>query len=207
MEPVILAHAHTNWMSDQTQALVTLAIHFGSHLAHPAVACNSWLVEWPPHDALHKRQWTDERGDLAFRTRVAMLGAFGVSAPVERWSPDEIALVREHVAWYKRRVQPLIQAGDEYQLTPPPPVDGNGDWAAIWYAAKEAGRGVLLAFRLAGTESTRTFPLPGLDPDARYLVTPFDGKPEHRLGRELAVGLTVAVDESYRSALIAVERV
>ena len=85
-DPLILEHAHTNWMSDQTQALINLAIHFGSQLAHPAVECNDWLIEWPPHDGLHSSHPVDQRGDLAFRTAVAMLGTFGISAPVEQWS-------------------------------------------------------------------------------------------------------------------------
>jgi alpha-galactosidase len=206
MDGAILSHAHVNWMSDQTQAMVNLAIHFGSHLAHPAIECNNWLVEWPPHDALHRRQWTDERGDLTFRARVAMLGTFGISAPLDRWSADDLALVRRHVDWYKRHVQPLVQTGDEYFLTAPPPLDGNGDWAAIWYAAKDGGTGVLFAFHLAHGEPDRTFALPGLDPNATYCITPFDGDPDHRSGSDLAAGITVSADEPFRSVLIAVER-
>jgi alpha-galactosidase len=206
MDGAILSHAHVNWMSDQTQALANLAIHFGSHLAHPAVECNNWLVEWPPHDALHRRQWTDERGDLTFRTRVAMLGTFGISAPLDRWSDDDVALVRRHVDWYKRHVQPLIQTGDEYLLTPAPPLDGNGDWAIVWYAAKTADRGVLFAFRLGHGEAEHAMPLPGLDPDATYLVTPFDETAEPRSGKELSEGITVRLGAPYRSVLLAVEK-
>ena len=206
MDGAILSHAHVNWMSDQTQPLVNLAIHFGSHLAHPAIECNNWLVEWPPHDALHRRQWTDERGDLTFRARVAMLGTFGISAPLDRWSDDDFTLVRRHVDWYRRHVQPLVQHGDEYFLTVPPPLNGNGDWAAIWYAAKDAGTGVLFAFRLAHGETSHTFALPGLDPTATYRVTPFDRDPEHRSGSDLATGITVSASEPFRSVLIAVER-
>jgi alpha-galactosidase len=207
MDGAIMRHAHANWMSDQTQPLVNLAIHFGSHLAHPAVERNNWLVEWPPHDALHKRQWTDDRGDLAFRTRVAMLGTFGISAPVERWSEAEVAHVREHVIWYKQLVQPLIQTGDHFLLTGPPPLDGNGDWAAVWYVGKDAEKGVLFAFRLASGIGERTFALPGLDPSRRYAVTPFGGERVERSGEELAAGLMVTADERFRSALVAVERV
>ncbi|MEA2594797.1 MAG: alpha-galactosidase, partial [Thermomicrobiales bacterium] len=206
MDGALLSHAHVNWMSDQTQALVNLAIHFGSHLAHPAIECNNWLVEWPPHDALHRRQWTDDRGDLAFRTRVAMLGTFGISAPLDRWSSDDLAVVRRHVDWYKRHVQPLLQTGDEYFLTDPPPLDGNGDWAAIWYAAKDADRGALFAFRLGRGGAEQSFALPGLDPAATYRVTPFDGAAEQQTGKELFAGLTIAAAEPYRSVLIAAER-
>jgi alpha-galactosidase len=207
VDGAVMAHAHTNWMSDQTQALVTLAIRFGSHLAHPAVACNAWLIEWPPHDALHQRQWTDERGDLAFRTRVAMLGAFGISAPVERWSAEEVALVRAHVEWYRRQVQPLIQTGDQYLLSDPPPVDGNGDWATVWFASKGADHGVLFAFRLASADDNRSYALPGLDTAARYAVTTFEGERTEWTGAELANGVTVKAAAPYRSALLAVERI
>jgi alpha-galactosidase len=112
-DAAILSHAHTNWMSDQTQPLKNLAIHFGSQLAHPAIECNDWLIEWPPYHGLHSASEVDYRGDLAFRTRIAMLGTFGISAPVEKWSEDEITLVQSHVAWYKQRVRPLLHEGEQ----------------------------------------------------------------------------------------------
>ena len=205
-DPGILAHAHTNWMSDQTQPLMNLAIHWGSHLAHCPVECNDWLIEWPPHDGLHRLQSVDARGDLSFRTRVAMLGTFGISAPVERWTPEDVDVVKTHVVWYTDRVRPLVHAGDQYLLTEPPPLDGEGDWAALWYASKDRTRGILFAFRLAGAESQRSFPLPGLSPDARYRVETPEGLRDERAGADLAKGLVVIADAPFRSVLVAVER-
>ena len=134
-DAAILSHSHAYWLSDQTHPLMKLAIHFGSQLAHPPEQCNDWLVEWPPHEAQHDplRAPGGECGDLAFRTRVAMLGSFGISAPVEKWSSSDFNTVREHVAWYKQVARPVIQVGNQYLLTEAPPLDGNGDWAAIWY--------------------------------------------------------------------------
>ena len=96
----LLAHAHVNWISDQPGSLHKLAIHFGTQLAHPAVACNDWLVEWPPgripgYD--DDCRAGDMRGDLAFRLRVAMLGSFGISAGIDRWSAADIATAKVHV--------------------------------------------------------------------------------------------------------------
>ncbi len=206
-DPALLSHAHTNWMSDQTQSLINLAIHFGSQLAHPAIECNDWLIEWPPHDGLHANHAVDERGDVAFRTRVAMLGTFGISAPVERWSEEDFATVTNHVRWYKEIVRPLLQSGDQYLLTGARPLDGNGDWAAVWYAAKDAERGILFAFRLVSDEAERIFALPGLDPDAAYHVRSPEDWSAVRTGAELATGLAVMADIPFRSALIAVERI
>ncbi|GIW90736.1 MAG: alpha-galactosidase [Pirellulaceae bacterium] len=206
-DAAIQSHAHTNWMSDQTQPLKNLAIHFGSHLAHPAMECNDWLIEWPPHDGLHGRQpHVDQRGDLAFRTRIAMLGTFGISAPVERWSAADLEIVRTHIIWYKQYVRPLIHHGDQYLLTEPPPLDGQGDWAAIWYAAKDAGQGVLFAFRLASAEAERAFALPGLDPGANYRVRTPEGEMMYRSGAQLVDGFPVHTAEPFRSALVHVER-
>jgi alpha-galactosidase len=205
-DPAILSHAHTNWMSDQTQPLMNLAIHFGSQLAHCPVECNDWLIEWPPHDALHGRQGIDERGDLAFRTRVAMLGSFGISAPVEQWTREDFALVAHHVGWYKRFVRPVTHWGDQFLLTDPPPLDGQGDWAAIWYASKDRARGVLFAFRLASRETRRPFGLPGLIPEAQYRVATPEGWSTLHSGADLAKGLVATAEAPFRSALLVVER-
>src|SRR5690349_7458305 len=89
----IMSHAHTGWISDQTHPQMKLAIRFGSQLAHPATECNDWLAEWPPHvgQADTQRAPHGGLGDLAFRLHVAMLGSFGISAPVERWSREDAA--------------------------------------------------------------------------------------------------------------------
>lgn len=203
-DPAIMANAHVNWMSDQTNPLMNLAIHFGSQLAHCAFECNDWLVEWPPHSPIGAQ--SDPRGDLAFRARVAMLGSFGISAPVERWTEEEKSIVRTHVAWYKQIIQPIVLNGDQYFLTEPPPLDGNGDWAAVWYAAKNGERGVLFAFRLAGVDAHCLLPLPGLNREARYRLRAPEGWTAEYAGAELADGLVVDLDDFFRSALIYVEQ-
>ena len=195
MDGAILSHAHTNWLSDQPQAVGKLAIHFGMQRAHPAVCCNDWLVDWPP--AAYKGvKGIDHRGDLAFRLRVAMLGSFGISAPINGWNEADLALAAAHVMLYRDRLRALIQDGDQYQLTVAPPLDGQGDWAAMWYVAKDGATGVLFAFRLEGA-ARREFSLPGLRAGVRRVTgdggTPSDG------------GLLVTLRDRFRSALLLVE--
>jgi hypothetical protein len=67
----------------------------------------------------------------------SLLGTFGINAPVEKWSANDIMLVQIHVAWYKQRVRPSLHDGDQYLLTEALPLDGNGEWAVVWYAAKD----------------------------------------------------------------------
>jgi alpha-galactosidase len=209
MDGELLEHAHVNWISDWPGALRKLAIHVGTQLAHPAVVCNDWLVEWPPHSiAGYEAEETtgiDERGDLAFRLRVAMLGSFGISARIDRWPEEDFALAARHVALYREKLRPIIHHGDQYLLTPAPPADGNGDWAALWYVMKDGSRGVLFAFRLAGTAMQRAFPLPGLRDDRRYRAIPFSGAAAQASGGDLAAGCTVTLAERFQSELCLVE--
>ena len=210
----LLRNAHVNWMSDQWQAVKNLAIHFGSHLAHPARLCNDWLIDWPqPAPDARKNsdpslEWHwDGRGDLRFRLRVAMLGSFGLSSKLNLWSEAEIGTARQHIAWYKQKARDTISQGDQYLLTPPPPLDGHGDWAAIWYAAKDGSRGVGYFFRLEGDDADKSFCLHGLDPDAGYDVAFLDGGAERRNGQQLAEGLLVHIDDRFGSAAVAVSRI
>jgi alpha-galactosidase len=209
MDCALLSHAHVNWISDWPGAIRKLAIHIGTQLAHPAVVCNDWLVDWPPRAIIgHTRDETeniDERGDLAFRLRIAMLGSFGVSARLDLWPEADFATATRHVALYREELRPIIHHGDQYLLTEPPPLDGNGDWAAIWYAAKDGLSGVLFAFRLAGAAASRAFPLPGLRPDREYRVATYSDTLAPATGAALAAGLTVTIAAPFQSELCLIE--
>ncbi len=209
MDGEILAHAHVNWISDQPGALRKLAIHFGSQLAHPAVECNDWLVEWPPGSIAgydeEDADGLDERGDLPFRLRVAMLGSFGISARADQWPEADFAIATAHIALYRKKLRAIIHHGDQYLLTRSPAVDGSGDWAAIWYVAKDGLHGVLFAFRLGGAEASRSFPLPGLVAGLRYRVSRFSGAVTETMADMLMAGMTVAVPGQFQSELCVVE--
>lgn len=209
MDGGILSHAHVNWMSDQSGALRKLAIHFGIQLAHPAVVCNDWLIDWPGRSETPDQpaSFVDPRGDLPFRLRVAMLGTFGISAPVHRWPDEDLAVAAAHVALYRTRLRAIIHHGDRYALTRSPPADGNGDWAAVWYAAKDGLSGVLFAFRLAAADATRLFSLRGLHRQQRYLVRFQGAQQMEATGEALEEGLAITLPERFRSALCLVEAV
>ncbi len=195
MDGAILSRAHTNWLSDHPQAVAKLAIHFGMQRAHPASTCNDWLVDWPPR-AYSGIEGTDHRGDLAFRLRVAMLGSFGISAAIDRWSAADLDLTAAHIRLYRQHLRALIENGDQYQLTETPPIDGHGEWAAMWYVAKDGSKGVLFAFRLEGAPS-QELALPGLRSGLR-LVTG-DG------GELLKGGVRIRLHQPFRSALLLIE--
>jgi hypothetical protein len=187
-----------------------LAIHFGTQLAHPAVVCNDWLIEWPPgRIAGYDDEDTvglDERCDLPFRLRVAMLGSFGISASIDRWPEADLVVAAEHVVLYRSKLRLLIHHGDQYFLTPPPVMDGGDGWAAIWYAAKDRSGGVLLAFRLGSNDASHIFPLAGLTPEQSYRASLLSaGSVLDTAGEELGRGIEIIVPGSFQSELVLVE--
>jgi alpha-galactosidase len=210
MDGELLSHAHVNWVSDQPGPLRKLAIHFGTQLAHPAVVCNDWLIEWPPgriagYDDDEDSVGLDERCDLPFRLRVAMLGSFGISASIDRWPEADLVVAAEHVALYRGKLRSLIHHGDQYFLTPPP-TDGSGGWAAIWYVAKDGSNGVLFAFRLGSGGTSRIFPLAGLVLEKGYRASLLSaGSIIDTSGEALARGLSIAVPGQFQSELVIVE--
>ncbi len=205
----LMSHAHVNWMSDMVQPSRNLAIHFGSHRAHPAVTCNDWLIDWPPlSETHHLGRWNapDARGDLVFRLRVAMLGSLGISSALTRWTEDDIATARAHVDWYKTVGRPLVHHGDQYILTDQPPLDGNGDWAAMWFVAKDRASAMGLFFRLLGAGSRR-FALQGLDPAALYRLSADGAALGVLSGADLARGVDVTCRAEFTSVAITAERI
>jgi hypothetical protein len=85
-------------------------------------------------------------------------------------------------------------------------MDGAGAWAAIWYVAKDASSGVLLAFRLASNEASRVFPLSGLSPGKEYRASFFSAASQSdTTGEALARGLTVEIPGRFHSELVLVE--
>ena len=211
MDGELLSHAHVNWVSDQPGPLRKLAIHFGTQLAHPAVVCNDWLIEWPPgtiagYDDDKDPLGLDERGDLPFRLRVAMLGSFGISASISSWSEADLVIAAEHVALYRNKLRSIIHHGDQYFLTPPPPIDGSSAWAAMWYVAKDGLSGVLFAFRLGTAEATRVFSLAGLVSEKSYRASLLSAESiVDTTGEALAQGLGIAVPSQFQSELVLVE--
>lgn len=202
-----LRRGHTQWMSDEWRPLRNLSIHFGLQLCHPPELCNDWLIEWPPGDVPYAKDAApDERGDLAFRLHIAMLGSFGLSARIGGWSADELARAREEIAWYKEVVRPLVQEGRQFILTPQPGLDGLGGWAAMAHVAPAGDRAVAFVFRLEAAEESFVLHLPGLVAAATYRVRVAGREGPPMTGAALAAGLEVVVDAPYRSCAVSVAR-
>jgi alpha-galactosidase len=166
----MLRRADQIWASDNTMPDARLLIQEGFALALPARVVGAWVTDMPSFDRRHEFP-------LAFRFHVSMLGALGLGGDLARWSDGELAQARRWVARYKD-LRPLIQDGRQFWLAS---AAGRHDaLTAVEFAAHDANRAALFAFRLADPFWHPAPPvrLQGLDAAASYQVTWEDKQPQ-----------------------------
>jgi hypothetical protein len=194
-----MAHANTNWLSDEVRPKPSLQLAYGCTLQFTPGVCNHWMVgdttdgHVMPTDS---PQWWD------FMFRVPMNGQFGISSKVFDWSPDLLAHAARNVTLYKR-IRYIIATADAYHLTRQPAHNDPAGWMAIQYAAQDGANSVVMAYRLQDSLASQTFKLHGLIPTANYQVTS-DGKALGEMpGRELMDdGVAVNLEHPWSSAVI-----
>jgi alpha-galactosidase len=198
----ILAHIHTNWLSDNVAPLPSVQLAWGCTIEFLPEMCNHWMVGEGEGDGA-KVDNNAPPGWWDFMFRVPMNGQFGISSRVFDWSPSLRQRAAENVSLYKR-IRTVIQGSDVYHLTSAPSHQDPQGWMALQYVAPDRARSVLMAYRLRDSKPERHWKLRGLDPAAWYRIT-IDGKPLPNpvSQQELAVtGLPVRLDAEWRAAVV-----
>ena len=145
--------------------------------------------------------------------RDGVAGLFTVHAPITRirtlegsWAEEtQVQQVEPGVALHCDRLQGIIHHGDQYLLTGAPDYNGGDDWAALGYVPKDASAGVLFAFRLAGSDRVRVFPLARLAVGRRYRCSSFGNDVSTFIAEAPPVGLPIILDRRYSFELILAE--
>ena len=195
----IVRHTNTTWLSDMVAPLPSLQLGYSCTLQFAPEVCNHWMVG---DDDIGHVDLSKPAGWWDFMLRVPMNGQFGISSRVFEWSPELLDHARRNVQLYKR-IRAVIQSADVYHLTPQPDHNQPEGWMAIEYATADAGRAVLMAYRLQHGEETRTFQLRGLHPQAEYEVSQDGAALGVYKGADLAArGLTVKLPDEWRAAVI-----
>jgi alpha-galactosidase len=214
----VMAHSDVACLTDMMAPVQALGIRFGSSHAYRSHFCMNWLVHWPSAwqwmtdsdeladwSAFIEQGFATLHGDLDFRARVPMMGAFGISAPLDLWSETDVARVSHHVATYKE-LRSLLCNGVQYRPTDDPPRDGSGEWAAMLFN-EQRRRAALFGFRLGDGAAKRTFLIPGLDDALTYSLSDDDrGHLGEASGEALRTrGIVCTLDEPFRSSLVRIE--
>ena len=157
----ILERTDRIWGSDNIDPLERQAIQRWTGLLVPHELIGSHIGASPSH--ISRRS-----ADLAFRCATALFGHAGIEADLGVWSEQDLAALGAWVESYKR-LRPLLHTGDVVRADHPDP-------AAWVHGVVSADRShALFAYVQLDTsvaEVGAPLRIPGLDPRARYTLTP-----------------------------------
>jgi alpha-galactosidase len=150
---------------------------------------------------------------LKFRFLVAMEGSLAIGANLNNFTPEEMAVSKELVAFYKT-IRPTVQQGLQYRLIAPSRPGAPSERAATEYVSTDGTQAVLFAY-LHSQNFGDPYPLvrlQGLDPKATYRVRPLDPKqlrsPQQASGSYwMGHGLQLELSGDYDSSAVVLERV
>ncbi len=162
----MMSRSEQFWTSDNTDPFDRLKIQYGFTMAYAPKAMMAWVTDVP--NRLNRRTTT-----LAYRFLSSMMGSLGISAALERWSEEDLAVARQMIALYKK-IRATVQHGDLYRLASP----WDGDLTANQYVSADGKQAVLFVFRHSQQfrDSLAPLRLRGLAPAGRYRVRAIDDK-------------------------------
>ena len=197
----ILHRVEEVWASDNTEAFDRLRIQEGFTQAYAPKFMSAWVTDVPNMN----RRTTP----LQYRFLVAMQGALGIGANLNKFSSDDTATATKMIAAYKR-IRNTVQLGDLYRLLSP----RSNDVTANQYVAADGRQSVVFAFRHSQEYNTAapTLRLQGLDPKALYKLESIDNKlverqPQLSGAYLMQAGLNVNLRGDFDSTAVILERV
>lgn len=197
----IMRRTEEVWTSDNTDALDRLSIQDGfSHAYTPSVMM-AWVTDAPFRPT-----------PLKFRFLVAMEGSLGIGANLNKFSPEDMTMSKDLVAFYKT-IRPTVQQGSQYRLIAPSRPGAPSERAATEYVSTDGTQAVVFAY-LHSQNFGDPYPLVrlhGLDPKALYRLRPLDPKqlrsPQEASGSYwMGHGLELTLRGDYDSTAVVLER-
>ena len=161
----IMRYVDEFWTSDNTEAFDRLRIQEGFTEAYAPKLMSAWVTDVPN---------TNGRSTpLQFRFLVAMQGALGIGANLNKWTNQDNQIATRMIALDKR-IRSTVQYGNLYRILSP----RTNDTTANEYVSKDGSEALLFAFRHS-QEYENPPPviyLQGLDNHAVYRLESIDGK-------------------------------
>ena len=161
----IMRYVDEFWTSDNTEAFDRLRIQEGFTEAYAPKLMSAWVTDVPN---------TNGRSTpLQFRFLVAMQGALGIGANLNKWTDQDNQFATRMIALDKR-IRSTVQYGNLYRILSP----RTNDTTANEYVSKDGSEALLFAFRHS-QEYENPPPViyfQGLDNHAVYRLESIDGK-------------------------------
>jgi alpha-galactosidase len=197
----IMRRTEEVWPSDNTDALDRLSLQDGFTHAYTPGVMMAWVTDAP-----------NRKTPLKFRFLVAMEGSLGIGANLNNFTPEDMAISKDLIAFYKT-IRPTVQQGLQYRLIAPSRPGAPSERAATEYVSTDGTQAVLFAY-LHSQNFGDPYPLvrlQGLDPKATYRLRPLDPKQlpsqqEASGSYWMGHGLQLELSGDYDSAAIVLER-
>ena len=192
----VLKYVDEVWTSDNTEAFDRLRIQEGFSYAYAPKIMSSWVTDVP--------NMNGRSTPLQYRFLVAMQGALGIGANLNKWADADFTVAKSMVALDKQ-IRPTVQTGNLYRLMSP----RDGDVTANEYVAQDGKQAVLFAFRHSQEYDlpAPTIYLEGLDSRATYTVTYLGDRTEQHTGAYLMHnGLDLNLKGDYASTGVVLNR-
>ncbi len=164
-DPGILCYMPQIWTSDDSDAVERLKIQYGTSLVYPFSAMGAHVSAVPNHQC-------GRVTPISFRGHAAMTGAFGYELDLEGLSEADKAEVALQTEQYTQWGH-LPARGDLYRLLSP----FEGNTAAWSFVMPDRSEALALHFRVLARPNPEPerLRLMGLDPEAAYEVTAYEG--------------------------------
>ncbi len=147
------------WCSDNTDAIDRLKIQYGTSFGYPISTMGAHVSVCPNHQ-------TGRTVPFDTRAVVASAGTFGFELDLQKLSEEE---KKQASAWIRtyRKIEPLVQKGDYYRLSPA----AEGSRHVVWqFVSKDRSETLIAGVLLENISNPRVhliFPK-GLDEEAKY---------------------------------------
>ncbi len=192
MDLGILRHVEEVWPSDNTEAFDRLRIQEGFTQAYTPKIMSAWVTDVP--------NMNGRSTPLTYQFLVAMQGALGVGANLNKWSDEDSALATKLMTFYQS-IRRTVQEGDLYRLLSP----CSGELTANSYVSEDRSEAVLFAC----LHSQQAIRLHGLDPRTVYRAISWNSKDEQKLSGAFLMehGYNIRLRGDYDSTAIVFRRV
>jgi alpha-galactosidase len=163
----VLRYVDQAWPSDNTDPADRLLIQNGFTYAYSPGLMMAWVTD--SGNAMGRPAFS-----LPFRFLSAMQGALAVGANLNKYTPEEMAEAKRLIAAYKT-IRATVQRGALYRILPP---ENGREQSATEYVSQDGNQVVVFAFLRSSMEQYAypTLQLQGLDENALYALTAFEGK-------------------------------
>jgi alpha-galactosidase len=198
----VLRYVDEFWTSDNTEAFDRLAIQDGYTYAYSPKLMSAWVTDVP--------NMNGRSTPLQFRFLVAMQGALGIGANLNKWTDADAQFATKMIGLDKR-IRRTVQFGNLYRILSP----RTHDTTANEYVSGDGSEALLFAFR--HSQEYDTLPpviyLQGLDSRALYRLESLDGKLRDKEQQEVSgawlmqEGLQLVLRGDFDSTLVMLHKI